>query len=123
VIRQRGLWPETYALALEVAECAADKEPENGAIQVTLGAALFRAGRYEEALASLERGSLLVGDGGPIDCAFMALTSHALGDDHAADRARHRLHDRMRDPDHASVVSLVGLQNEVEQALMGVEFE
>jgi tetratricopeptide (TPR) repeat protein len=65
----------------------------------TLGAALYRAGRYHEAIRSLEEGiRLQSGAGVPQDWAFLALAHHRLGHRDEARRWLDRL--RQHQPSH-----------------------
>jgi hypothetical protein len=60
----------------------------------TLGAALYRAGRYDKAIGRLEEGiRLRVGVGLPADWAFLAMAHHRLG--HRGEA--HRWLDRLRE--------------------------
>jgi tetratricopeptide (TPR) repeat protein len=67
---------------VQLAEAALAGYPagQKGLILYTLGAALYRAGRFDEAIHRLDE-SVHVGggEGNPQDCAFLALAHHALG--------------------------------------------
>jgi WD40 repeat protein/tetratricopeptide (TPR) repeat protein len=67
----------------------------------TLGAALYRAGRYDEAIRRLEEGiRLRGGESGPEDWAFLAMAHHRLGHRDGARRwlDRLRAHQPSADP-------------------------
>jgi predicted Zn-dependent protease len=58
----------------------------------TLGAALYRAGRYQEAISRLEEGiRTRAGEILPQDCVFLAMAHHQLGHDAEARRCLDRL--------------------------------
>jgi tetratricopeptide (TPR) repeat protein len=79
--------------------------PENGTYVKTLGAALYRVGRYEEALEALRRAAALNaathGEPTPPDVAFLAMTHHRLGHAPEARAGLDVLRSRMRDPEVA----------------------
>jgi hypothetical protein len=67
---------------VRLAEAALARCPqgERGEVLTTLGAALYRAGRFEEALRRLNEGFQTHGGGGvPKEFAFLALAHHRLG--------------------------------------------
>jgi WD40 repeat protein len=69
------------ARAAPLAEAAVNGPADHAALN-TLGAALYRAGRFEEALAALERALVAHGSGGtPHDWLFLAMTCRRLGRD------------------------------------------
>jgi tetratricopeptide (TPR) repeat protein len=74
-----------------LAEAALAGHPERGKersdVLKTLGAALFRAGRFEEAIRRLDESDQTRGDGGdPKGIAFLALAHHRLGHRDQAER-------------------------------------
>ena len=80
-----GLSPEDYAVAVRQASAALRERAGGDAMRVVLGAALYRAERFQEARAELEGAGAEARDN-PFRCAFLTLTSIALGDHAAADR-------------------------------------
>jgi hypothetical protein len=80
--------PDEYRRALTLAEAAHRSEPEKGDFLNTLGVALYRAGRYRDALDVLQRSVKLneVRFRGviPADVAFLAMVHHRLGHDDEA---------------------------------------
>ena len=75
---------DDYLLALRRAEAAVRLAPENGTYLKTLGVALYRLGRYEDALESLRRAAALhaAKNSGPTptELAFLAMAHWQLGD-------------------------------------------
>jgi WD40 repeat protein/tetratricopeptide (TPR) repeat protein len=73
--------PTDYAPALALAERAARAAPPvlKHSLLNTLGAVLYRAGRYQEAVARLQEGIKAGGQGGFHDWVFLALAHHRLG--------------------------------------------
>jgi hypothetical protein len=94
---------DDYLRALRRAEAAVRLAPENGTYVKTLGVALYRVGRYKEALEVLRRATALEaaqrGGPTPTQIAFRAMAEHRLGQ---AAKARADLDDlrtRMTDPE------------------------
>jgi len=74
-----------YSRVVQLAEMAAASQPTNGRLN-TLGAILYRAGRFEDAVRQLRRSVEVYGaDGTPYDALFLAMAHHRLGH---ADEAR-----------------------------------
>jgi hypothetical protein len=97
VIVESDRTPEEYREALKWAAEAHRLEPEQRNIANTYGVALYRAGKYEEAVAALERSQKLNKGGGAqfaYDLLFQAMAQWQLG---RHDEARATL-DRIRDP-------------------------
>jgi WD40 repeat protein/Tfp pilus assembly protein PilF/tRNA A-37 threonylcarbamoyl transferase component Bud32 len=70
---------------VELADKAAKAAPKSYAIANTLGAALYRAGKFEEAVKQLEEAIKLQRQGGsPGDWLFLAMAHYRLGDPKAA---------------------------------------
>ncbi|MHC4219758.1 MAG: tetratricopeptide repeat protein, partial [Planctomycetota bacterium] len=90
--------PDAYDLALEAAEQAVRMQPNDGTAASTLGAAQYRTGRYELAVATLLRSDRLNGGASPVDAAMIALTQGKLGHADDAEAAMARLRELMRDP-------------------------
>src|SRR5262249_28252555 len=78
-----GATPDQYRQALNRAEAVCQLEPDNGFYLNTLGAAQYRVGQYEAALATLTRSDRLNAaqfkKSLPADLAFLAMTQHQLG--------------------------------------------
>jgi WD40 repeat protein/Tfp pilus assembly protein PilF len=73
---------------LERAEKAAKDNPTSSAYVGTLGALLYRAGRYDDAVKRLEEAVKLHGKGGtPVAALFLAMAHHQLG--HAGDAQKY----------------------------------
>ncbi len=74
---------------IRLAEKATAHEPKNSGYCNTLGAVLYRAGRFEEAREKLQEAVRLnEGNEAPEDALFMAMTEHRLGHDSEARLAR-----------------------------------
>jgi tetratricopeptide (TPR) repeat protein len=70
---------DDYARVVHLAESAVASRPLSGRLN-TLGAILYRAGRFEEAIRQLERAIAVRGDGAtPHDALFLAMAHHRLG--------------------------------------------
>jgi WD40 repeat protein len=75
-----------YSRAVHLAEIATASRPVSGRLN-TLGAILYRAGRFEEAIQKLTRSVELQGNSGaPHDTLFLAMAHHRLG--HAEEARR-----------------------------------
>jgi tetratricopeptide (TPR) repeat protein len=86
---------EQYRRTLHYAEAAYQLEPDHGRNVHTLGAVLFRQGRYAEALATLTRAAKLNAvqhpESVPLDLAYLAMTCHKLGQRQQAQHYLQRL--------------------------------
>jgi tetratricopeptide (TPR) repeat protein len=82
VVKHPDWTPELYALALEAAEKSCDLTPSASRFN-TLGVALYRVGRFEDALMALRQAAAghaeSFADGRPDDIAFTAMTLFQLG--------------------------------------------
>jgi WD40 repeat protein len=78
-----GKTSREYEQALRLIRAATRLEPENGMLANTLGAAEYRAGQYDQAIASLSRSAALnrqrLGTPAPHDLVFMAMAQAKLG--------------------------------------------
>jgi hypothetical protein len=94
---------DDYVLALRRAEAAVRLAPENSTYRKTLGVALYRVGRYPEALEALRRATALdtaKGSGPtPTELAFLTMTHHRLGHAVEARAGLDALRARMGDPE------------------------
>jgi tetratricopeptide (TPR) repeat protein len=87
VVRRPGAAAQEYRQALRWAEAACRLEPAQadplpGPFFTTLGVAEYRAGQYQQALATLMRADQLNASHGesiPADLAFLAMARHQLG--------------------------------------------
>lgn len=83
VVRKPDASADQYREALGWAELASRLAPDNNDILNTLGVARYRAGRYAEALATLERSDRLHQERhrrrSPEDVVFLAMARHQLG--------------------------------------------
>jgi tetratricopeptide (TPR) repeat protein len=70
--------------AIAMAEKAVARRPHDGGIWNTLGAALYRDGRWTDAVAALEKSIELRNGGNSFDFLFMAMALEGAGDSKAA---------------------------------------
>jgi Flp pilus assembly protein TadD len=81
VVKAQDAGREAYALALRQAEAAVSLAPDDGYDLNTLGVALYRMGKYVEALTTLMKSEKLnaTQEGShPADLAFLAMAQHKL---------------------------------------------
>ena len=101
VVRQSGAGAAAYDRALRQAEAACRLIPDRSDFLSTLGLAQYRAGRYREAVATLEHADELnnaahAGSSLPRDLAILALVRHRLGRIDAARETLGRLRGLMK---------------------------
>ncbi len=90
--------PDTeYLQALEWAQAATKKAPENGQFLTTLGIAQYRLKRYDQALGTLKDASKLHSDRLVAIWATMAMANHRLGNAEESTAALNRMEGLMRD--------------------------
>ncbi len=104
--RSPGGGAESYRTAIRYAKAASGLEQENGYFLNTLGVAQYRAGLYEEALATLldsdRLNSKVVEGGVPHDVAFIAMAHYRLGHAVEADATLGRARTLMEEPQWAA---------------------
>jgi WD40 repeat protein/serine/threonine protein kinase len=102
IVSRPGASPEQTLRALEWAETACRLQPENGNHLNTLGVAQYRAGKFVEALQSLQRSDELnrarLKYARPADLAFLAMTCRRLGKKDQAQEYLDQLHKAMAEP-------------------------
>lgn len=106
LVERPGLAPETYALVARFAVGVLLAAPEREDFVDTVGFALHRAGRFEEAIAQIEEARRLrrdspTGSGGRgevADLACLAMAQHGLGRKALASAALDDLDELMSDP-------------------------
>jgi WD40 repeat protein/serine/threonine protein kinase len=112
---------DDYLRALRRAEAAVRLAPENGTYSKTLGVALYRVGRYEEALEALRRAAALDtaqrGRPTPTEIAFLAMTYHRLGDFVKARAGLEDLRSRMKEAEAAKDVESQAFLREAEELI------
>ena len=84
LVSEPGRKPEDYSKALEMAQAAVKTDSENGLAIRWLGAAEFRAGKYDDAIKNLTKAleqNKLVANGSeqPADLAFLAMAQWKMG--------------------------------------------
>jgi WD40 repeat protein len=123
VVRQPGLPQERYQLALRQAQAAVRIEPEHGFIVNTLGVALYRVGKYQEALESLTRSDQLNSKGDnkslPADLAFLAMAHQKLGHHDEAKKFLSRLREALADPKRRADAESQAFLREAETLIEG----
>jgi WD40 repeat protein len=118
VVRRPDAGAAAYRRALRVAEAACRLAPNHGFFLNTLGVAQYRAGKYQEALATLKRSEGLNAQPPlasiPADLAFLALTQYRLGRTEEARAALGRLRAAMAKAQWANVADNQGFLHEIE---------
>jgi tetratricopeptide (TPR) repeat protein len=111
---------------VELARAAVADQPANWAYLNTLGLALYRAGRFEEAVQQLDQSIKESGHGTWVDWLFLALTHQRLNHPQEARRwwakAREAL-DRALDPKGRSPATSVSWTDRIEMPLFRAEAE
>jgi hypothetical protein len=95
VARQRYLNAFQYHFALQQAQTACQKAPDQVAYQTTLGVAQYRSGQFQEALATLTKANFNH-ELTPVGLAFLAMTQHRLGRTEEAHSSLDQLRQMMR---------------------------
>jgi tetratricopeptide (TPR) repeat protein len=116
VVQKPGGAADAYALALRKAEAAQRVDPEHGPIQTTLGAAQFRTGQYQEAVATLTKAEQ-INQGVPSDLAFLAMAQHQLGRAGEAQATLVRLREVLKKPEWVNDATSQALWSEAEELL------
>ena len=78
-VRSPGLSPELYDMALATAKRGVETAPEYWSLWNTYAVALYRVGRYEEALAAVERAMEFESGTPEMDSVVRAMTLFQLG--------------------------------------------
>jgi len=116
VVGRKDAAPESYALALRQAEAASRLEPDNGTFINTRGVALYRNGRFQEALGSLTRSdkinSAVLGRRHPEDLSFLAMVHFKLGQQEKAQALLAELRQVMKQPTWSGNVEAQGFFRE-----------
>jgi tetratricopeptide (TPR) repeat protein len=115
VVRQLpGKTTDAHRRALRQAEIASRLDPENRSYLLTLAIAQYRAGQYQEALATLTRYS-----GSSAEAlAFLAMAQQQLGQKEQAQATLARLRQVLRKPEDAGYISYSTIR-EAEQLIGG----
>ncbi len=123
VASRPGAEPAAYRLALQRAEIACRLMPFEGSYHTTLGMALYRLGKYPEALTTLTHADELhqAAHGGPdpADLALLAMTRYQLRDKDRAHASLDRLRETMQQPNWARNEEAQALRKEAEALLSG----
>jgi hypothetical protein len=102
VIRRPDAGPERYRLALSQAEDAYRRDDTNGAYCIAVGAACYRLGLYQEAVAFLRVGASYIhpqyGGPHPVELAITTMAEHRLGHAKPAQEALGQLRALMKGP-------------------------
>ena len=80
LVRMGGTNRSTTAMAVKAAERAAQFEPDQVAIENTLGSAYYRDGQWRHAIEALEKSMELRNGGDAFQWFFVAMTLWRLGD-------------------------------------------
>jgi WD40 repeat protein len=126
VVRQPNGRDEDYARALAWSEAACRVAPGVGSYLSTLGLAQYRAGRYADATATLQRADELNAETlprgtYPSDVAFRAMALHRLGRPDAARPLLGRLREMMKALHWAHNAEATAFHREAEDLIGGAE--
>jgi WD domain, G-beta repeat len=113
IVRQPYLNAFQYRFALLQAEHARRLADDGGRYRTLLGAAQYRVGRYQDALATLTRGDQHDQDS-PADLAFLVMAQHRLGHGDQARAALSRLRELVTQPDWTDDAEARDLLHEAE---------
>jgi WD40 repeat protein len=116
VARQPYLNAFQYRFALQQAEAACQLAPGQVKYQTALGAAQYRAGKYEEARETLKKASQADKDT-PAVLAFLAMAQHRLGTKEEAKAMLARLREAMKQERWAKDADGQGFLREVEELI------
>jgi WD40 repeat protein len=116
LVRQPYLNAIQYRFALLQAEHACRLAPDRQEYRLGLGAALYRAGRYQEAIETL-KGADRLDQSSPAALAFLAMAHHQLGQREKARAALARLRQSLDQPRATKDAETLGLADEA-QALI-----
>jgi WD40 repeat protein/serine/threonine protein kinase len=116
LVRQPYLNAFQYRFALLQAEHACRVAPDRQAYRVGLGAALYRVGRYQEAVESLGRADR-PDQGSPAALAFLAKAHHRLGQHEQARTVLARLRQLLNQPRWAKDSESLDLMYEAEAVI------
>jgi WD40 repeat protein/tRNA A-37 threonylcarbamoyl transferase component Bud32 len=115
--------PAAYALALRQAETASRLNPQEPACLTTLGMAMYRAGKYQDAVKSLTRAAqpseAAANAPSPTDLAFVAMAQHQLGNKKAGQTALEQLREMMNDPRWKNQEEAQAFLREADELLKG----
>jgi tetratricopeptide (TPR) repeat protein len=121
VVCRRDATAGKYAQALRVAEAVCRLVPGDADYLNTLGAAQYRAERYQEALATLTRSDQIRATAGkrlrPADLAFLAMAQYRLSKKMEAAATLERLVQAMKAPAYSDYEQAQGLLHEAEALL------
>jgi tetratricopeptide (TPR) repeat protein len=120
IVRVSGAAAGRYRQALRAAQAACHLQPANGYYLTTLGVAQYRAGQYQDALATLMQAEPLNAERGiPADLAFQAMALFQLGQKDKAAATLARLHERMKAPRWVSDAESLLFLEEAEALIEG----
>jgi hypothetical protein len=121
-VRRPYLSAQPYRLALRQAETACRLAAGEDKHTTARGVALYRAGRYPEALATLTQ-TPKDREGVPAALAFLAMTQHQLNKPQQAQATLARLREGMKQPARANDVEAQAFLREAEALLRGPSTE
>jgi WD40 repeat protein/predicted Ser/Thr protein kinase len=116
VVQKPGGAAVACALALRKAESAYRADSDHGPIQTTLGAAQYRTGQFQEAVATLKKADQ-VNQGVPGDLAFLAMAQHQLGRSDEARATLARLREVLKKPEWVNDAMSQAFLREAEELL------
>jgi hypothetical protein len=120
-VRRPHLTAAPYRLALRQVETACRLAPGEDNYTITLGVALYRVCRYQEALATLTKKAAQAPDRLPVALAFQAMAQHRLGEPRQAQETLGRLQETMKQPRWAEDAQAQALLREAKALLVSGE--
>jgi WD40 repeat protein/tRNA A-37 threonylcarbamoyl transferase component Bud32/Flp pilus assembly protein TadD len=123
VVGRPGAKPADYALALRQAETACRLNAQEPAFVTTLGMAMYRVGKYEDAVKTLNRAAQLseaaANAPSPPELAFLAMSRYQMGETGQAQASLSQLRETMQKPNWAGNDEAQRLLKEAEALLAG----
>ena len=126
VVRQQGVEPAAYQLALRQAETACRLVPRDNYFLKTLGVAQYRVGEYAEAAATMTLARQIRAEDQtewePAELAFLSLAQHRLGKTNNAQATLGRLREILKKPEWVQNSAMIGFLREAEVIELDLAF-
>jgi Flp pilus assembly protein TadD len=117
MVRRPCLNAFQYGVALLQAKHACRLAPDRQEFRISLGAALYRTGRYQEAIETLEKADR-PDTASPAVLAFLAMGHHRLGQREQARTELARLRELLNQPRWAKNAEALDLMHEAEALIV-----